>query len=105
VDTEARAVVREVRPITSDFTYIRFLGDRKGIEQQTKVWDKIIIDRHTELSEWAGILGKIKIPSYVYANNHYAGYGPATVEMFQELWRRHVKKGPKTEQSATLFPM
>ena len=46
-------------PITADFTYIRWLGDRKGIEQQTKVWDKTIVDRRAELSEWAEILGKV----------------------------------------------
>ncbi len=28
--------------ITADFAYVRWLGDRKGIEQQTKTWDKII---------------------------------------------------------------
>src|ERR1700738_5281083 len=27
-------------PITTDWTYIRWLGDRKGIEQITKTWDK-----------------------------------------------------------------
>src|SRR5271155_4131734 len=30
---------------TSDFTYIRWLGDRKQIEVKTKVWDKVIVDR------------------------------------------------------------
>ena len=51
------------------------------------------MDRHAELSEWAGILGKVhkrKIQIYAYANNHYAGYGPATVEMFRSLWRKQV---------------
>ena len=28
-------------PITADFTYIRWLGDRRGIEEQTKVWDEL----------------------------------------------------------------
>lgn len=32
-------------PITADFTYVRWLGDRKGIEERTKVWDRIIVDR------------------------------------------------------------
>jgi uncharacterized protein YecE (DUF72 family) len=77
-------------PITANFTYVRLLGDRKGIEQRTKVWDKIILDRSSELKEWADILGKLKIPIYVYANNHYAGYGPATVEMFRGLMRKQV---------------
>jgi len=84
-------------PITADFTYVRLLGDRKGIEKETKVWNKVIVDRSTELKEWADILGKIKIPIYVYANNHYAGFGPATVEMFRELMRKQVIPG--TEKS------
>ena len=45
-------------PITADFTYVRWLGDRKGIEEQTKTWDKVIVDRRHELTEWADILGK-----------------------------------------------
>jgi uncharacterized protein YecE (DUF72 family) len=76
-------------PITANFTYVRWLGDRKGIEEQTKVWDRTIVDRGTELSEWAGILGKVakrQIQIYAYANNHYAGHGPATVEAFRKLW-------------------
>jgi uncharacterized protein YecE (DUF72 family) len=77
-------------PITADFTYVRWLGDRKGIEEQTKVWNKVIVDRRAELSEWAEILGKArkrKIQIFAYANNHYAGYGPATVEMFRGLFQ------------------
>ena len=78
-------------PITADFTYVRWLGDRKGIEERTKVWNEVIVDRSCELAEWAEILGKVhkrKTQIYAYANNHYAGYGPGTVEMFQQLWRK-----------------
>src|ERR1700676_501767 len=80
-------------PITADFTYVRWLGDRKEIEKQTKVWGKIIVDRSAELSEWANILGKVyprNVQIYTYANNHYAGFSPATVELFRELWRKQV---------------
>jgi uncharacterized protein YecE (DUF72 family) len=41
------------------------------------------------LSEWVEALEKVaslRIPIYAYANNHYAGFGPATVEMFRKLW-------------------
>lgn len=75
-----------VDPITADFTYVRWLGDRKEIEAKTKVWNRVIVDRSTELREWANVLGKLKVPIYAYANNHYAGYSPATVEMFRNLW-------------------
>ena len=77
----------------ADFTYVRWLGDRKGIEERTKVWNEVIIDRHAELSEWADVLGKVhkrKIQIYAFANNHFAGYAPATAEMFQQLWRRQM---------------
>ena len=74
--------------ITSDFTYVRWLGDRKGIEQKTKTWDKIIVDRTPELEEWAKIVRTVhkrKIKIFAFANNHYAGFGPATVEIFRKI--------------------
>jgi len=78
-------------PITADFTYIRFLGDRKGIEQQTKVWDRVIVDRRADLTQWTKMLRELKkLPSqvYTYANNHYAGYAPMTVELFWDLLQK-----------------
>ncbi|MGH9327170.1 MAG: DUF72 domain-containing protein, partial [Terriglobia bacterium] len=38
--------------LTADFTYIRWIGDRKGIEKQTKAWDKIIVNRERETHVW-----------------------------------------------------
>ncbi len=76
-------------PITADFTYVRWLGDRKGIEEQTKVWDKVIVDRSNDLAEWVKILKTVhkrRIQILAFANNHYAGHGPATLEMFRALW-------------------
>ena len=66
------------------------------------------MDRRAELSEWAEIPGKVhqrKIQIYAYANNHFAGHGPATVEMFQDLWRGQVKEKTNRGKAATLFPM
>ena len=37
-------------PITADWTYIRWLGDRREIEAQTMSWDKVVVDRTAELS-------------------------------------------------------
>jgi len=81
-------IFAKLDPITGDFAYIRWLGDRKGIEENTKSWDKTIVDRRRELEEWANICWKISgrgIPVFAYANNHYAGHGPATVRLFEEL--------------------
>jgi uncharacterized protein YecE (DUF72 family) len=76
-------------PITADFTYVRWLGDRKGIEERTKTWDKTIIDRSPEMQEWTKILRKVhqrKIKIFAYANNHYAGNAPGTIELFRKTW-------------------
>ncbi len=77
-------------PITADFTCVRLLGDRKGIEQQTKIWDKVIVDRSTELMSWVNVCQRAVrrgVSTYVYVNNHYAGFASATVEQFQKLWK------------------
>lgn len=78
----------KVDPITADFTYIRWLGDRKGIEQVTKVWNRIVVDRTAEMTCWVDVCTKIQrrgVTIYGYFNNHYAGFGPASVEMFRTL--------------------
>ena|SRR5580704_8431515 len=75
--------------ITADFTYVRWLGDRKGIEELTESWDKTIIDRTSDLQKWVELLRKVherRIQILAFANNHYAGHGPATVKLFSELW-------------------
>lgn len=74
--------------ITTDFTYIRWLGDRKEIEEQTKLWDKTIIDRTGELKEWVEACGnflKRKIRVFAFANNHYGGHAPDTLRLFERL--------------------
>jgi uncharacterized protein YecE (DUF72 family) len=48
-----------IDPITADFAYVRWLGDRKGIEEKTKRWDKIIVDRAEDLAEWVEVLKKV----------------------------------------------
>jgi uncharacterized protein YecE (DUF72 family) len=63
--------------ITSDFAYVRWLGDRKQIEKQTTTWDKTIVDRRADLKRWADLLWELvnskKIRKIIaYANNHYA---------------------------------
>ena len=76
-------------PITTEWTYIRWLGDRKGIEERTTTWDQTIVDRTSELTSWVDYCYQIKqrgVMIYAYANNHYAGHAPATIEQFRKLW-------------------
>jgi uncharacterized protein YecE (DUF72 family) len=74
--------------ITADFSYIRWLGNRKDIEKLTTTWNSTIIDRTADLQTWVDVCEKIQkrgIIQYVYANNHYSGFAPATVELFRSL--------------------
>jgi uncharacterized protein YecE (DUF72 family) len=74
--------------ITTDFTYVRWLGDRKGIEEQTKSWDKTVVDRTGELKEWVDVFMKFffrNIKIFAFANNHYGGHAPDTVRQFQRM--------------------
>jgi uncharacterized protein YecE (DUF72 family) len=98
--------------ITSDFTYVRWLGDRKGIEEKTKTWDKVIVDRQGDLFEWVSLLKKVherRIMILAFANNHYAGNGPGTVELFRTLWGPEalpkVQAPRNTEQQSSLFDL
>jgi len=75
--------------ITADFTYVRWLGDRKRIEEQTKTWNKTVIDRCEDLTNWVELFIKLvgrNLKIFAYANNHYGGHGPATVKLFMDLW-------------------
>jgi len=77
--------------VTADFAYIRWLGDRKGIEKQTTTWDKTVVDRTGDLGNWVDLLKEMvnnkKIrKQFAFANNHYAGHGPGTVKLFMDLW-------------------
>lgn len=76
-------------PITTDFTYARLLGDRKGIEKITKSWDKIVVDRTGDLFEWHDILtrlGKRGTERFVYVNNHYSGAGFITAQSLLKMF-------------------
>src|SRR5712672_674758 len=77
--------------VTADWTYVRWLGDRKGIEQETKTWDKVIVDRKSDLKNWVDVLKQMvndkKIRKlFSFMNNHYSGHAPAGVKLFQQLW-------------------
>lgn len=77
--------------ITADFAYVRWLGDRKGIEKQTTTWDKAIVDRSVDLTNWVELFRRFvarNLKIFAYANNHYAGHGPATVKLFGNLWNK-----------------
>jgi uncharacterized protein YecE (DUF72 family) len=78
-------------PVTADFTYIRWLGDRKGIEEKTQHWDRIIQNREREMEAWVPAIDKLlerRLRIYAFFNNHYAGFAPGSVALFCETWAR-----------------
>ena len=38
--------------VTADFVYVRWLGNRKGIAEQTTTWGKTVVDRQDDLRSW-----------------------------------------------------
>ena len=80
--------IRSPPIVTSDFVYLRLIGDRsiketdfgriqKDREQEMEYWsDKFMATIENEKGVKAGI---------VAANNHYAGFGAATANMFRVM--------------------
>ena len=82
------AGIRTPPIVTTDFLYIRFIGDRTI---QEKDFGKIQKDRVSEMKKWARFLKKAREEhreinlAIVAANNHYAGFGPGTANTFREM--------------------
>jgi len=79
--------------VTTDFLYVRFIGDRSIDE---KDFGKIQKDRVSEMSNWANEIKNVEIgkekgrrsevrDAMIAANNHYAGFGPGTVNIFRNM--------------------
>lgn len=69
--------------VTADFLYARLIGDRQRIDALTERFDAIVLDQTPRLARWAQLLRHLAPTvreTFVYANNHYAGHAPATIE-------------------------
>ena len=82
---------------TTDFLYLRFIGDRSINEND---FGKIQKDRVVEMKKWSnklkrvikeqqsgggGARGRSVNLAIVSANNHYAGFGPETANTFRKM--------------------
>jgi uncharacterized protein YecE (DUF72 family) len=84
-------LVRQHDVLTTDFTYIRWLGDRQAMEAVTRKWDRLVVDRQRETAIWAGAIRQFLAHQrtvYGFYNNHYAGHSPGSIALFYELWHR-----------------
>jgi uncharacterized protein YecE (DUF72 family) len=74
--------------VTTDFVYLRLIGDRSIDERD---FGKIQKDRIKEMQLWTEIFKDIQKneknvkTAIVAANNHYAGFGPMTVQLFANM--------------------
>lgn len=91
-------------PVTGPFSMVRLLGDRQAIERVTTTWDKIVLDRSAELERTAGVIRRVagRVPVHVFANNHYAGYSPATADQLRGLLGVETPEPPPRPRT-TLF--
>ncbi len=70
--------------ITTDFTYIRLLGNRKLIPDD---FSSVRINRDRELDWWSQRIVRFlekNLEVYVYSNNRYQGHAPATMHSLKE---------------------
>jgi len=69
--------------VTTDFAYLRFIGDRS----LPKLTGEIQRDRTAEIRRWHAEVRKLgdDLPVYVFFNNHFAGFGPACVNLWREI--------------------
>lgn len=71
--------------LTTDFFYLRFIGDRSIVEKDSGSIQK---DRIVEMKKWASVVKQVRNRvsiGIVPANNHYAGFGPATANEFRRM--------------------
>lgn len=77
--------------LTTDFAYVRWLGDRYKIEEKTRSWDRLILDRTKEMKKWIPAIRQILAQDRAvsgYFNNHYAGYAVGSIRLFKEMWEQ-----------------
>jgi len=76
-----------MQEVTADFSYIRWLGDRREFPEGHTHLKK---ERDEDLRWWSDLvnrfLGEGKTV-FAYANNHYQNHSPSTLERFLELRR------------------
>jgi len=65
-------------PVTSDFVYLRLIGDRSIPESE---FGKVVKEKDESIQKWIDKIKKIKNKvsmAIVMANNHFQGFAPAT---------------------------
>jgi uncharacterized protein YecE (DUF72 family) len=72
---------------TADFSYIRWLGDRREFPAGHTRFKK---ERDDDLGWWSDLVGRFLEEGrtvFAYANNHYQNHSPSTLARFLEIRR------------------
>ncbi len=103
----------EVPPeLTSDFVYLRFIGDHTTVPAEHH--GEVRVDRSEETRRWAERLRQHSdslLRSFVFFNNHYAGFAPASVNEFRSAmglgpvdFGRYARGAQRLEDAAGATP-
>lgn len=87
--------------LTADFTYVRWLGERRKIQRM----DAVQIDRSAELDAWAEELEHVSKRVqriYGFANNHYSGHSPADIRHLRKRLGLPERDSPHQQQRTLL---
>lgn len=80
--------------VTSDFSYIRWLGDRLRIEDMIAkalgevTFEKSVIDRTRELERWAELIRMLEQEvkeTWAFVNNHFSGFAPDDIHKMRTI--------------------
>jgi uncharacterized protein YecE (DUF72 family) len=106
----AVAAYSKKNAVTTDFVYMRFLGDRIHCEEMLArslgevAFTETVTDRSDELGTWATWieeLTKKNVSVYVYINNHYSGFAPRDIDDLK--WKLGLQVlAPKAPQQSAL---
>ncbi|HEX5700317.1 MAG TPA: DUF72 domain-containing protein [Rubrobacter sp.] len=72
---------------TADFSYIRWLGDRREFPEGHTHLEK---NRDADLGWWSDLVGRFLEEGrtvFAYANNHYQNHSPSTLDRFLKIRR------------------
>lgn len=95
-----RDVVLDAIPrITTDFAYIRIMGER-----DLPVFDHIQRDRDAIIDRWAAAIEKLASSDvFIYVDNYFEGHAPATVAKFMQRLDIPARSPEILDTQGTLF--
>ena len=86
---------------TSDFVYVRWMGERDLTR-----FDEVVRERDLNLSKWAAAVERLRERGsevFAYFSNFYEGHAPASANKLKRLLGQHVASPEEFENQGSLF--